>query len=163
MRIIMTIMLIVVALTHHVYAQPDIEKLMIEGQQYFSSRQFDKAINIYEQLLSKTTDEELMKTQTLLMLSSCYLEKGIIAYTLDKDAQYYTKAIEYAEQALEVIPEAWPALANLGTIYMNMDNIEKADFYFTEAKKYLEPNHPAYQQLSIHHDLVKMKLNEIDK
>lgn len=157
---VIAIFLGVLMMSCSVYAQDDVTEQVRKAGEYFSKGEFDKSIAIYDQVFPEIKEDDL-KVNVLLMLSSCYLEKGILPYVDKKDDGYYKKSIEYSEKALEIAPTAWPALANIGTVYMNMDELEKADHYFTQAEKFIEPNHPAYQQINIPHELVKMKLNAI--
>jgi tetratricopeptide (TPR) repeat protein len=136
----------------------DAEQLFIQGSQYFSAGQFDKAIEYHEKALNKVIDIEL-KTKILTMLSSSYLEKGITRYFKDKDDTDYMKAIKYAEEALKIKSNYWYALGNIATVYMNMDNLEKADFYFNEAERYANPSNSGYQDLILKHTLIKKTLS----
>ena len=135
----------------------DAEQLDMLAGKYFSSGQFDKAIEYYEKALDKTNDTDL-EIKILTMISSSYLEKGITKYVTNKDDRDYRKAIDYAEQALKIKQNYWAALGNIAVVYMNMDQLEKADFYYSEAEKYIEKNSPEYQQLTLSHALVKKAL-----
>ena len=128
------------------------KELTDTGVKYFNSGEFDKAIEYYEKALAKATDNNL-KADLFFNLSSAYLEKGIVAYWENKDNSYYIKSIEYAKKCLDIIPYYWKALANVATVYMNMNELEKADFYYTEAEKYLDVNSPYCKQLFDQHSM----------
>jgi tetratricopeptide (TPR) repeat protein len=136
----------------------DAKQLAKLGSDHFDTGDFDKAIEFFEQALTKDPDFNL-KVALLFTLSSAYLEKGITTYTLNKDDGFYQKSLEYANKCLELKPNDWKALGNIGTVYMNLSNLEKADFYFTEAEKYADKNSPEYQQLILHHALIKKTLD----
>lgn len=53
----------------------------------------------------------------------------------------------------------------MATVYMNMNELEKADFYYSEAEKYVDKNSPYYQQLFDQHSMVLgvLKLKEMHK
>jgi tetratricopeptide (TPR) repeat protein len=104
--------------------------------------QFDKAQQVFEMILDRTTDEK---------------EKGEIYYYLGwikTDQGKYTEAITYFEKALEIkqktLPANDPSLAtsynNIGEVYRNMGEYSKALSYYEKAleirQKTLPPNHP---------------------
>ena len=126
---------------------------------YFSERQFDKAIELYEEALAKAQDNNL-KAMIYLGLSSSYLEKGIAPYLKEKNDSFYKKSLEYADQCLILAPKEWKALGNKGTVYMNTGDYKQADFFYSEAEKYVDQNSPYYKQLILQHVAIKaaMKL-----
>lgn len=132
----------------------DAQQLVLFGGQYFSQNQFDNAIPYYDAALKKVNDEKL-KVQILTMLSSCYLEKGILSYIEDKNGADYQRAIQYAEEALVLDKTYWPATANIAIVYMNRGELEKSIEFFEEAKKYAQPGAPGYDQLVFHYELTK--------
>lgn len=136
----------------------DAKQLAKLGSDHFNVGDFDKAIEFFEQALTKNPDFNL-KVAILDTLSSAYLEKGIASYVFNKDDSFYQKSLEYANKVLELKPNNWNTLGNIGTVYMNMNNLEKADFYFNEAEKYADKNEPHYQQLIMHHGLIKKALD----
>ncbi|UCC94772.1 MAG: hypothetical protein JSW40_08165 [Candidatus Omnitrophota bacterium] len=130
------------------------KKLSQQGYEAFLAREFNKAIDFFQRALPHAEDTS-RKAYILFMLSSCYLEMGIMPYIQKKDDSYYKKSIEYAKECLRFQPNASLALANIGVAYMNMNELKKADYYFTEAEKYIDVNSPAYRQIILNHGAVK--------
>jgi len=122
------------------------------------SGKFDEAIKLYEKALAKAQDPAL-KAGILLGLSSCYLEKGIEPFSSKKDSSFYKKSMQYANECLKIVPNQWQALGNVGTIYMNMGDYEKADSCYREAMKYVDKGSVFYKRLLEQH---KMILTEIE-
>jgi tetratricopeptide (TPR) repeat protein len=104
--------------------------------------QFDKAQQVFEMILDRTTDEK---------------EKGSIYYNLGwikNDQGNYTEAIKYYEKSLEIrektLPANHPHLAtsynNIGAVYVNMGEYSRALSYYEKAleikQKTLPANHP---------------------
>jgi tetratricopeptide (TPR) repeat protein len=104
--------------------------------------QFDKAQQVFEMILDRTTDEE---------------EKGEIYHYLGwikQDQGKYTEAITYYEMSLKIrqntLPANHPHLAgsynNLGLVYNGMGECSKALSYYEKAleidQKTLPANHP---------------------
>lgn len=134
--------------------EPTAAEMQNEGAGYFSRGEYDKAIEIYEAALSKPMSDAT-RADILFNLSSAYLEKGVKPYVLNGDDSSYRKAIGYAEECLKVDPVYWKALANLGVIAMNMNELEKADRYYTEAERMVDPASSYVSQLVVSHGIVK--------
>ena len=122
--------------------EASIEDILNKIEYYYSVRDHDKAIKLCNHALSKTNDKFII-ARINFSLSSNYIEKGII----NKDNRYYELAIQSAKKSLDVFPDNWQVLGNIGTAYMNMGNYEQAVYYFSQAKKYLDPNNPNYPVL----------------
>jgi tetratricopeptide (TPR) repeat protein len=112
------------------------------GRLMIKVAQFDKAQQVFEMILDRTTDEE---------------EKGEIYYYLGwikKGQGKYTEAITYYEKSLKILQKTLPAnhplLAtsynNIGAVYDNMGEYSKALSYYEKAleiwQKTLPANHP---------------------
>ena len=138
------------------------ERLVRVGAKHFNNKDFDKAIDIYKMALLKANNKKV-KATILFNLSSAYLEKGILPYAQNSDDTYYRKSVEYAQMCLDVIPYYWQAIANVGVVHMNMKNLDKADYYFTEAQKRAVPNSPNYRQLLMMHGMVKGAIQMRDR
>jgi tetratricopeptide (TPR) repeat protein len=104
--------------------------------------------------LKKTTDRELI-AKINYSLSSNYFEKGIEIYNRDKDDSFYKLSIQYAKKCLEVIPNCWQALFNIGGVYLNMRDWKQAIFYLSEAEKYLDKNNPNYAAVEVERNLAE--------
>jgi tetratricopeptide (TPR) repeat protein len=112
------------------------------GRLMIKVAQFDKAQQVFEMILDRTTDEK---------------EKGQIYHNLGwikKDQGKYTEAITYCEKSLEIrqktLPANHPDLAtsynNIGSVYDDMGEYSKALSYYEKAleiyQKTLPANHP---------------------
>jgi tetratricopeptide (TPR) repeat protein len=112
------------------------------GRLMMTVAQFDKAQQVFEMILDRTTDEN---------------EKGQIYYYLGRIKEEhgkYTEAITYYEKSLKIrqktLPANHPLLAtsynNIGSVYDNMGEYSKALLYYEKAleikQKTLPPNHP---------------------
>jgi tetratricopeptide (TPR) repeat protein len=112
------------------------------GRLMMTVAQFDKAQQVFEMILDRTTDEK---------------EKGEIYHYLGwikKDQGKYTEAIAYYEKSLKIcqktLPANHPNLAtsynNIGGVYDNMGEYSKALSYYEKAleikQKTLPTNHP---------------------
>jgi tetratricopeptide (TPR) repeat protein len=112
------------------------------GRLMMKVAQFDKAQQVFEMILDRTTDEK---------------EKRDIYYYLGwikMDQGKYTEAITYYEKSLEIsqktLPENHPDLAtsynNIGAVYGDMGEYSKALSYYEKAleikQKTLPENHP---------------------
>jgi tetratricopeptide (TPR) repeat protein len=111
------------------------------GRLMIKIAQFDKAQQVFEMILDRTTDEK---------------EKGQLYYYLGwikNDQGKYTEAITYYEKSLEIrqkTPENHPDLANsynnIGDVYINIGEYSKALSYYEKAleiyQKTLPANHP---------------------
>lgn len=139
-----------------------VEELTDAGLRHFYAQDFDKAIEYAERGLAKATDDQ-QRAKLFFNLSSAYLEKGIPAYWKNKDDAFYRKSLEYAEECLDIVPYFWQAWANMATVYMNMNELKKADYYYTQAEKYVDVNSPYYRQLLEQHSMVKggLKMREM--
>jgi tetratricopeptide (TPR) repeat protein len=126
-----------------IVAESTVEDILKKTGYYYSIHDFDKAIELGEMALKKTSDSRLIAA-VHFSLSSNYLEKGIREYKRNKDDSYYKKSIHYAKKYLEVDPYSWQALANVGSAYFNMRDWSQAIFYFSEAEKYLDKRNPNY-------------------
>ena len=135
-------------------AESSVEDIFKKVNYYYANQNFDKAIELLEMALKKTSDRELV-AKINFGLSSNYLEKGIEAYKVNKDESFYKLSIQFAKKSLEVIPDNWQALANLGSVYLNMGDYKQAVFYFLEAEKYLDKNNPNYAALEYHRNLAE--------
>jgi tetratricopeptide (TPR) repeat protein len=116
------------------------------GRLMMKVAQLDKAQQVFEMILDRTTDEE---------------EKDEIYHYLGwikKDQGKYTEAIAYYEKSLKIqqktLPANHPHLAssysNIGAVYKNIGEYSKALSYYEKAleiyQKTLPANHPDFAQ-----------------
>ncbi len=130
------------------------DDLMRKVNYCYATRDFDKAIELCQSALKKTSDPILI-ARLNFSLSSHYLEKGIQPYLDNKDDRFYQLSIQHAKKSLEDLPDNWKALGNLGAVSMNMGNFEQAVFYFSEAKKHLNKDDPSYSDIEFHRALAE--------
>ena len=126
--------------------QATLEDILKKINYYYTSRNFDEAITLCEAALKATDDKHIIAIINF-SLSSNYLEKGIKAYSMNNDDSFYKLSIQCAKKNLEVFPDNWQALGNLGSVYLNMGDYEQAVYYFSEAKRYLDNTNPSYSAL----------------
>jgi len=131
--------------------QASIDDILKKLRYYYASRNFDEAITLCEAVLKATDDKNVIAIINYT-LSANYLEKGIKAHTVDKDDTFYKLSIQYAKKSLEVYPDNWRALGNIGSVYFNMKDYKQAIYYFSEAKKYLTETNPSY--LALEHQII---------
>lgn len=126
-----------------------VEDVLKKIEYYYANHDFDKAIALCEAVLKNTDNKQLIALINY-DLSANYLEKGIEPYLNNKDDTFYRLSIECAKKTLEVFPDYWQALANIGSVYLNMGDYKQAVHYYSEAKKYLDSNSPNYASLEQH-------------
>jgi tetratricopeptide (TPR) repeat protein len=131
-----------------------VEDILKKVNYYYATHDWDKAIELCKLALEKTNDEYLI-AKINFALSSNYLQKGNEAYGKNKDDSFYKLSIQFAKRSLEVIPDSWQALGNLGSVYLNMGDYKQAIFYDSEAEKYLDKNNPNYAAIEYHRSLAE--------
>jgi tetratricopeptide (TPR) repeat protein len=132
--------------------QSSFDDVMKKINYYYATRDFDKGIELCQWGLNRTKDPYLTGALNF-SLSSFYLEKGIEAYQKNNDDSLYKMSIECSKKSLEVMPENWQALANIGGVYFNMKDWKQAAYYFSEAEKYLDKNDPNYAAVELQRGL----------
>lgn len=133
------------------------EEAAMLADQYYSSGQYDAAIEAANQALAKNPDPQL-KASLFVNLSSDYLEKGIAPYQSAKDTAFYEKSIAYARECLKIKPEAWQAIGNIATVYQNTGDLAKADEYYSIAEKFADQGSPYYKQMMAQHVEVRRRM-----
>lgn len=123
-----------------------VEDILQKANYYYAKHDFDQAINLLKEALTKTNEKTLI-ARINFSLSSNYLEKGIQPYQTSKDSTFYNLSIECAKKSLEVFPNSWQTLGNIATVYLNMGDYKQASDYFSQAEKYLDKNDPNYASL----------------
>ena len=129
-------------------SESTVREILTKTNYYYATHNFDKAIELGEMALKKTSDRKLI-AEIQYSLSSNYLEKGIEAYMNNKDDSFYKISLQYSRKVLEVIPNSWQVFSNIGTVYFNMKDWKQAIYYFSEAEKYLNKNDPGYVAIEV--------------
>jgi tetratricopeptide (TPR) repeat protein len=132
--------------------QSSFDDVMKKVNYYYATRDFDKGIELCRRTIERSNDPYQIGALNF-SLSSNYLEKGIEPYQSNKDDSYYKMSVECAKKSLEVMPENWQALANIGVVYFNMREWKEAARYFAEAEKYLDSNDPNYAAIELQRGL----------
>jgi len=133
------------------------------GGSYYDSGRFDKAIRTFQKALSRTEDRHL-KAVVFFDLSSCYLAKGFKPYSSSDDKSCYLMAIKYARKCLTMESRYWKAMANIATAYLNMNDLDAAEYYYSKAEKFTDRTSEEYWQLRYQHNMVlKLKETFVDK
>jgi len=132
----------------------DVKDILKKVDYYYSMHEYDKAIELCEAALKKTTDKNLIGAINY-SLSSNYLERGIDAFNNNNDDSFYKLSIESAKKSLEVYPESWQAWGNIGTVYFNMKDWKQAIYYLKEAEKYIDKNNPSYASIKFTRNLAE--------
>lgn len=133
-------------------SESTVEEILRKTNYYYSVHNFDKAIELCELALKKTNDKNLIAAIDF-SLSSNYLEKGIEAYSRNKDDSFYKLSIQFARKCLETMPGNWQALGNIGAVCMNMRDWKQAIYYFSQAEKYMDKNDPNYASMEFERNL----------
>jgi Tfp pilus assembly protein PilF len=108
-------------------SQVDIEELFLEGAQILTLKQFDKALEIFNQVLSLDPNH----VKALEARAVIYMQKGELELA-QKDL----------EKAIEIDPENARLYYRLGQIYYRKKDLDTALELFTKAID-LEPTYPA--------------------
>lgn len=135
------------------------EDILRDALREYAKHDFDTAIELCESALKKTEDRTLIG-QINYALSSSYLEKGIPEYKQTGKDTFFNLAIEHAQKVLEVFPESWQALANLGSVFFNMKDWERAIPYLLEAQRFLDETDPNYQALELQYQFASEMLKK---
>lgn len=134
-----------------------IEDVMRKTGYYYAIGDFDRAIEVGEKYFQKTNDREAIGAISF-SLSSNYLEKGIEVYQKNQDPKvFYQQSIQFAKKHLEIYPQSWRALANIGAVYLNTGDYKQAAAYFWEAEKYIDQNDPSFPSIKASRILAESK------
>lgn len=86
------------------------------------------------ELALKQNPEEDEQVEILYQLSNLYYEKTFHSRYSRKNDLLGT-AIRYGKECLALNPDHWQVMITLARAYMLLNDLEKSDFYFTEAEK----------------------------
>jgi len=131
--------------SNQIISKNEAERLHLLGRKaQFEEKDYAKAIKLYQQAI---------KADSGYILSYDKIAE-IYSYNDQKDSTEY-----YLKQALNHDPTAWMSRANLGNIYKNQGQYEKALHEFVELGKYYKNDPIAfYEQGDIY-----FKTNQLDK
>jgi tetratricopeptide (TPR) repeat protein len=119
-------------------AQNQAQKLMEQGTGQMEKQQFDQAIATFKRALQ----EEPKSAVIYNLLGMAYRFK----YNQVRNQELKRQEIAAFEKAIDIDPNYWVALINLGATYYNMGEKAKAAPLFKKALT-LNPNHPEKAQL----------------
>ncbi len=139
-------------------SESTVSEMLKKINYYYASRDFDKAIELGQLALTKTTDP-LLITEIQFSLSSNYLEKGIQAYGDNKDDSFYKLSIEFSKKVLEKITDSWQVYNNIAAVYFNTRDWKQAKFYYSQAEKYLDKRDPNYAVIRAEREIAEDMLS----
>ncbi len=120
------------------WAQNQAQKLLEHGAGLMEKKQYDQAIATLKQALK----EEPQSVAACNLLGMAYRHKYNQVHSQDLKNQ----EIAAFQKAVEIDPNSWVALINLGATYYYMGDKAKAAPLFKKALS-LNPNHPEKAQL----------------
>jgi tetratricopeptide (TPR) repeat protein len=119
-------------------AQNQVQKLMEQGTAQMEKHQYDRAIATFK----KALQEEPKSAVIYNLLGMGYRFK----YNQVRDQELKQQEIAAFKKAVEIDPNYWVALINLGATYYYLGDKAKAAPLFKKALT-LNPNHPEKAQL----------------
>ena len=135
-------------------AESTLEDILRKIDYYYASRNFDESIVLCKATLKKADNKQFIAAINF-SLSSSYLEKGINAYLENDDDSFYKLSIQHARKTLEVFPDSWQALSNIGAVYFNMGDYKQAILFGKKSLK-IEPNNTRLQEnLKLYEETIK--------
>jgi tetratricopeptide (TPR) repeat protein len=117
----------------------DAEALLNLANGLHDHRQWERAIQTYQQYLQKNPRNPDARVD----MGICYSE--LSRANPEKGDDYFAKAVEAMESALEVSPKHVPAAFNLGIIHLQRGEVELSNEWFQRAIA-MDKNHPLAQR-----------------
>ncbi len=119
-------------------AKKDAEYFLKEGNKKFDKQEYDDAIENYK----KAIELEPGSAAAYNMLGMANRFK----YGQTRNIEYLNEEVKSFEKAIELDPEYWVAIINLGSTYYTSCHIKRALPFFKRALK-LNPEHPQKDEL----------------
>ncbi len=119
-------------------AQTQVQKLMDQGTKQMQNQKYDQAIATFKNALK----EEPKSAALYNLLGMAYRFK----YNQVRNQKLKQQEIEAFKKAIEIDPNYWVALINLGATYYHQGDKAKAAPLFQKALE-LNPDHPEKAQL----------------
>jgi superkiller protein 3 len=114
------------------------EKYLQQGFGHFQQQQYDQAIQSYK----KALELEPKNAAAYNMIGMAYRFK----YNQSANPEWRAKEIEAFQKSIEINPNYWVALVNLGATYYHQGDQAKAAPLFKKALE-INPGHPEKAQL----------------
>jgi tetratricopeptide (TPR) repeat protein len=153
-------------------APDDLEIKNFLGQLHYSTKKFDKAIEILSEVIEKADPSSEIYSQALLSLAFSYdltdqPDKAIAAYKSAIKAspdntdlifnlgrilmqqKDFDKAIENFQKVIDKKPEDFDALMSIGNCYLNMEKFEEAVPFYEKATEIKPDNIQAWNNLGV--------------
>jgi tetratricopeptide (TPR) repeat protein len=153
-------------------APDDLEIKNFLGQLHYSTKKFDKAIEILSEVIEKADPSSETYSQALLSLAFSYdltdqPDKAIAAYKSAIKAspdntdlifnlgrilmqqKDFDKAIENFQKVIDKKPEDFDALMSIGNCYLNMEKFEEAVPFYEKATEIKPDNIQAWNNLGV--------------
>ena len=127
------------------------EITVLLGKLYLKEQRFDKA----EEALLEITTEYPNDTEAKMLLARVYFNKGVKS----ADKEKYKEAIELLKKSISYDQSFPESYAMLGSLYLQTDEVEKADKLFSEGLK----KFPGNDVLLGNYALVAIKKKNYDK
>lgn len=118
------------------------KETMSLGGAFYDSGRLDDAVRTFKKALVRTQNRR-QTASIFFNLSSCYLAKGD-----------YLKSIRYSKKCLTIVPRYWKAMANIATAYLNMNDLEAADYHYAKAEKFADKDSREYWRLKYQRNMV---------
>ena len=119
-------------------AQTQVEKLLVQGAEQMGNKQYDQAIATFKKALK----EEPRSAVIYNLLGMSYRFK----YNQVRNQELKQQEIAAFKKAIDIDPNYWVALINLGTTFYYQGDKAKAAPLFKKALS-INPNHPEKAQL----------------
>ncbi|MFP3866532.1 MAG: tetratricopeptide repeat protein [Desulfobacteraceae bacterium] len=117
---------------------PSPEQLLQIGESHFKNQEYDRAIDCFQRVI-----QQVPRSATAYnMLGMAYRFK----YNRLRQPELRAKEIESFKQAIDIDPNFWVAMINLGATYYYQGEKQKAAPLFAKALE-LNPQHPQKAQL----------------
>ena len=140
------------------YDNYTIQQIYENGVQSEDGLNYQKALYFYNLVTERQKFKRLVdpdfQADLYYHMSLSYLKAGEDLYFNYGDQDYYKKSLAAAEKCLGIKPHYWQAFENMAIVYSKMKDLDQADFYYTEAEKFLDHDSADYKRLIKRHEMV---------
>ncbi len=144
------------------YGGASIQRQYEIGKEFLARGDIPNAIKMFQMAeervpFKRVLDKEFV-ADLYYQLAHAYFLYGRRPFFSTGDDRYYTTALDYGAKSLKANPRHWRAMADLGTIYADMKDLEKADEFFTRAESLADHRDPLYRDMHVRHQKVRILL-----
>ncbi|MFX0188360.1 MAG: tetratricopeptide repeat protein [Candidatus Hodarchaeota archaeon] len=125
------------------------EKLLNRANKLKSNKKYEESIKILEELYSKEPNSEDIRKELINVLFSY----GI--YLSDEFIMGDKKAIKCFKKIIEIEPDNYRAIYNLGISYFNLGRMKKAIYAYNEAIKIKPDYKHCYYNIGLIYEIMK--------